>query len=78
MIKKLHFVIDKTIKNNSLKKIIFKKYTNFSPKNSDAIIVVGGDGFMLQTLKRNRNSIKYFYQSINNTPHCERIGSTSN
>ena len=61
IIKKLHFVIDKTIKNNSLRKIIFKKYINFSPRNSDVIIVVGGDGFMLQTLKKYQKFYKPFY-----------------
>ena len=50
--KKLHFVIDKTIKDNSLKKTIFKKYKNFPPKKSSVIIVIGGDGFMLETLKK--------------------------
>ena len=28
---------------------------------SNIIIVIGGDGFMLQTLKRNKNSKKFFY-----------------
>jgi len=60
-IKKLHFVIDKTIKNKSLRKFIFKKYINFSPKNSDVIVVVGGDGFMLQTLKKYQKVNKPFY-----------------
>jgi len=61
MIKKLHFVIDKTIKNNSIKKIIFKKYSIASPKKSDVIVVVGGDGFMLETLKRYQKFNKPFY-----------------
>ena len=30
----------------------FKKYINYSPYKADIIIVLGGDGFMLQTLKR--------------------------
>jgi len=61
IIKKLHFVIDKTIKNKSLRKNIFKKYTHFSPKNSDVIVVVGGDGFMLQSLKKYQKFQKPFY-----------------
>jgi NAD+ kinase len=59
--RKLHFVIDKTIKNKSLKKIIFKKYTNFSPKKSNIIVVIGGDGFMLETLKKYQKFNKPFY-----------------
>jgi len=61
IIKKLHFVIDKTIKNKSLRKNIFKKYTHFSPKNSDVIVVIGGDGFMLQSLKKYQKFQKPFY-----------------
>ena len=61
VIKKLHFVIDKTIKDKSLKKNILKKYTNFSPKSSDVVVVIGGDGFMLQTLKKYQRFSKPFY-----------------
>ncbi len=59
--RKLHFVIDKTIKDNDLKQIIFKKYTNFSPKKSTIIVVIGGDGFMLETLKKYQKFNKPFY-----------------
>jgi len=58
---RLHFVIDKTIKNKSLKKTITKKYNNFSPRNSSVIVVVGGDGFMLETLKKYQKFKKPFY-----------------
>jgi len=51
-VKKLHFVIDKTIKNTTFKNKIFKKYKNYSPKISEVIVVIGGDGFMLATLKK--------------------------
>ena len=61
MIKKLHFVIDKTIKNKSIKKIILKKYLIASPKKTDVIVVVGGDGFMLETLKKYQKFNKPFY-----------------
>ena len=44
------------IKNSLLKKI---RYHKFNKEN--LIIVIGGDGFMLQTLKRNKNSNKHFY-----------------
>ena len=58
---KCHFVIDKTRKNKKLKKIFLSKYRNYLPKLSNVIVVLGGDGFMLQTLKKNRNSKKSFY-----------------
>jgi len=44
--------IEKEVKN----KIISEK---FYRKN--LVIVIGGDGFMLQTLKKNKNSNQYFY-----------------
>ena len=44
--KKYHFAFDKTEKNKRIKKILLKKYKNFSPSLSKVIIVLGGDGFM--------------------------------
>ena len=41
--KKIYFVIDKTIKKKKFKDLIFKKYKNYLPKNSDVIVVIGGD-----------------------------------
>tara|TARA_Y100000590_G_scaffold341607_1_gene389825 strand:- start:2300 stop:3076 length:777 start_codon:yes stop_codon:yes gene_type:complete len=61
IVKKIHFVIDNTYKANLFKKKIYKKYKNFSPKISDAIVVLGGDGFMLQTLKKYQKYNKPFY-----------------
>ena len=60
-VNKIHFAIDKTLKVKSFKKRIFKKYKNFSPSKSDVIVVVGGDGFMLQTLKKYNKYNKPFY-----------------
>tara|TARA_Y100000590_G_scaffold43172_1_gene45963 strand:- start:985 stop:1761 length:777 start_codon:yes stop_codon:yes gene_type:complete len=59
--KKLHFAIDKTNQLNYLKKKIFKTYNNSSPNASDVIVVIGGDGFMLQSIKKYRNFNKPFY-----------------
>ena len=60
--KKLHFVFDKTTKKSqTLKKIILKKYKNFSPSRADFIVVAGGDGFMLNILKRYSKIGKPFY-----------------
>ena len=60
-VKKIHFVIDRTIKTRSFRKIIFKKYKNYKPSYSDVIVVVGGDGFMLETLKKYFSYKKPFY-----------------
>ena len=34
---------------------------SYQPKISNLVIVIGGDGFMLSTLKKNKNSKKHFY-----------------
>ena len=59
--KKYHFVFDNGKKSRELKKIFLKKYRNFSPLSSKAIVVLGGDGFMLQTLKKYQRYNKPFY-----------------
>ena len=61
IIKKIHFVIDNTNKAESFRKKIYQKYKNCSPKVSDVIVVLGGDGFMLQTLKKYHKYNKPFY-----------------
>ena len=61
IIKKIHFVIDDTTKANSFKKTVSKKYKNHSPKTCDVIVVLGGDGFMLQALKKFNRYNKPFY-----------------
>ena len=44
-----------------MKSIIKKKINQNKVKRSNITIVIGGDGFMLQTLKKNRKSKKFFY-----------------
>ena len=61
IIKKIHFVIDNTNKAKPFRKKIYQKYKNYSPKISDVIVVLGGDGFMLQTLKKYKKFKKPFY-----------------
>tara|TARA_Y100001970_G_scaffold291337_1_gene428113 strand:- start:5582 stop:6352 length:771 start_codon:yes stop_codon:yes gene_type:complete len=56
-----HFTFDKTKKSQNLKKILLKKYKNFTPQKSKYIIVAGGDGFMLKTLKKYFRFNKPFY-----------------
>ena len=61
IIKKIHFEIDKTNKAKLFKKSIFKKYVNYPARDSDVIVVIGGDGFMLQILKKYQKYKKPFY-----------------
>ncbi len=61
IVKKLHFVIDNSKNGLSFKKKIYKNYINSTPKKSDVIVVLGGDGFMLQTLKKYKKFNKPFY-----------------
>ena len=44
---------------NQIIKILKKKKIGITKRN--LVIVIGGDGFMLQTLKKNKNSKKLFY-----------------
>ena len=61
IVKKIHFVIDNTNKAKSFRKKFYKTYKNYPPKISDVIVVLGGDGFMLQTLKKYQKYDKPFY-----------------
>ena len=58
---KLQIISDKNKKSLSIKNLLLNKirFNHFEKEN--LIIVIGGDGFMLQTLKKNKNSKKYFY-----------------
>ena len=58
---KPYIVSDKNSFSNKIKKQIEKKITVYSIKKSNLIIVIGGDGFMLQTLKKMHNFKKNFY-----------------
>ena len=44
-----------------MKKILTKKIISNKFKQDNLVIVIGGDGFMLQTLKKKKNSKKSFY-----------------
>ena len=61
MKKKIQIISDKNQKSLIIKSILLKKLKYFSSVKSNVIIVVGGDGFMLQTLKKNINSKTFFY-----------------
>ena len=58
---KFNFIFDNTNKAKKLKKMILKNYKNYSPKNAEVIVVSGGDGFMLKTMKKFNKFKKPFY-----------------
>jgi NAD+ kinase len=59
--KKIHYVIDKTLKATNAKKVLLRRNKNYPLKRSDVIVVIGGDGFMLQSLKKYHKFKKPFY-----------------
>jgi NAD+ kinase len=58
---KVQIISDKNRKSHKIKLQILKLMEKAKYKNLNTIIVVGGDGFMLQTLKKNIDNNKYFY-----------------
>ena len=58
---KIYLVFDKTKASLKIKSLLVKKLKITSLKKSNVVIVVGGDGFMLQTLKRLYKFKKPFY-----------------
>ena len=54
-------IFDKNKKSLIIKNQLLKKINQHNFKNPNLFIVIGGDGFMLQTLKKNKNSKKFFY-----------------
>ena len=58
---KFQIISDKNKKSSSIKNLLVKKINQNRFKKENLIIVIGGDGFMLQTLKKNKNSKKLFY-----------------
>ena len=59
--KKFFFTFDKTSKAQKLKKKFLKSFNQFTVQQADIIVVGGGDGFMLQTLKRFQKYKKPFF-----------------
>ena len=60
ILKKIHFAIDKTIKTDASQKILLKRYRNYSPNQSNVIVVIGGDGFM---------PVSYTHLTLPTTPY---------
>ena len=58
---KPHIVFDKNKFSIKIKNFLYKNLKNYSVSNSNLIIVIGGDGFMLEALKKFNKHKKLFY-----------------
>ena len=58
---KLQIISDKNKKSLNIKKLVIEKIKSFQFTKVNLIIVIGGDGFMLETLKKNQKLKKTFY-----------------
>ena len=58
---KPQIISDRNKKSSNIKNLLLQKIKNHQFKEDDLVIVIGGDGFMLQTLKKYKNSKKKFY-----------------
>ena len=58
---KLQIISDKNKKSSKIRNLLLRKIKSNQFKKEKLIIVIGGDGFMLQTLKKNKNSNAHFY-----------------
>ena len=59
--KNIQIISDKNKKSLKIKKSILKQLTKIQNNKIKITIVIGGDGFMLETLKKSKNSNKFFY-----------------
>ena len=59
--KNIQIISDKNKRSQKIKIALINMIKKFNFVKSNMIVVIGGDGFMLQTLKRNKNSKKFFY-----------------
>jgi NAD+ kinase len=58
---KIQIISDKNKRSSKIKSILFNKLKVSEITKSNIVIVIGGDGFMLQTLKKFKHSKKFFY-----------------
>ena len=58
---KPQIISDRNKKSSNIRNSLLKKINKHKFKRDDLVIVIGGDGFMLETLKKNKNSKKRFY-----------------
>ena len=59
--KKVQIISDINKSSQKIKLVLINKIKKLDIVKSNITIVIGGDGFMLQTLKKNKNSKKIFY-----------------
>ncbi|MDA9085181.1 NAD kinase [Candidatus Pelagibacter sp.] len=59
--KKVQIISDINKKSQKIKSVLINKFKKLDIVKSNITIVIGGDGFMLQTLKKNKKSKKFFY-----------------
>ena len=59
--KNIQIISDKNQKSLKIKSTLLRILKKNEVKKPNIIIVIGGDGFMLQTLKKNKNTKKFFY-----------------
>ena len=62
--KKIKIISDKNLKSQKIKNSLIKILNQSKISKLNIIIVIGGDGFMLKTLKKHKNS-KFFFYGIN-------------
>ena len=60
--KNIQFISDKNLRSLRIKKTLLNILKKIKLKKSNRIIVIGGDGFMLQTLKKIQNPKSYFME----------------
>ena len=58
---KFQIISDKNKRSLKIKNLLKKKIQIDQFKQNNLVIVIGGDGFMLETLKKNKNVKKKFY-----------------
>ena len=58
---KINIISDKNKKSLKIKSLLTKELNKTKVKLPRLVIVIGGDGFMLQTLKKNKKNKKCFY-----------------
>ena len=59
--KTIQIISDKNQKSLKIKSQLLNILSKTQTIRSNTIIIIGGDGFMLQTLKKNKKSKKFFY-----------------
>ncbi len=58
---KTKIISDTNKKSLRIKTFLLKNILKYKISKPNLVIVIGGDGFMLKTLKKNKNSSKFFY-----------------